>query len=77
MRPKVVGCDGRSRGGRLSQGPKGWGYPLGALLLNRLTHCPQCWLPHWPRPHPWMYLAVLEEAAIQPPVTCWWAVRTD
>lgn len=66
----------RSRGGWQSQGPKGCGYLIKSLL-NWLTHCPQCWLPHWPSPLPWMYLAVLEEAAIQPLVTCWWAVRTD
>lgn len=70
-----MGCDGRSRGGWLSQGPKGCGYLI-ELLLNWLTHCPQCCLPHWPRSLPWMYLAVLEEAAIQPLVTCWWAVLT-
>lgn len=76
MRPKVVGWDDRSRGGWLSQGPNGQGYPI-AVLLNLLTCCPQCWLPLWPRSRPWMYLAVPEEAAIRPPVTCWWAVQTD
>lgn len=55
MRPKVVGCRGRSRGGRLSQEPKGWGYStrstaelvdlLSSVLAATLAQAPSLDVP--------------------------------